>query len=199
MKYLILILAFIPFAAFSQSSSIAIKDGVSVSWINNSNLNVLVGSNVGFIYSAHFKKFQLSIEPSYHVKGFSDYVVFTDAMGNAVRSEKVSYKYSYIEIPVTIGFVPVNEKFIFGINVGLAPAFLINARAISPSYKYTFTNTENFNLDFIAGLKGGIRLSEKLFIALHLRYGTGLLDLGISSVKRTYGYISPFIEFGFKF
>jgi len=196
MKSLFFILAILPLSVFSQS--ISLKGGVSVSHINAPDSKQLVGPNFGIIYTRTLNQFQISIEPSFNQKGYSYDIIFTDINGSPLRSERVRTKLNYLDIPITFGWVPVNDKWIFGIHSGFTPAILLSANYKSASSSGSFNDTRPINLDFILGAKGGIKFNEHIFLALNVRYGVGLISI-FESTANKYRYFSSFMEVGYKF
>jgi len=203
MKHLFFILAFLPVAAFSQSS-LGLKLGPSFS--NSLTIHgseTYTGFIAGVTYAHNFRKLQITIEPSFIKKGIVD--LFTDPYGVKSNSTKVKEIYNFIDIPIMFGYFSNHNKFRLGLNLGIAPSILLSGHTNSTNsnLNYTFDinkdNLRRFNLDFIIGGKVGYDLSDKIYIDLNIKYSVQLMTLYTNPGAGRLNYFTPFIEVGYKF
>ena len=190
MKNLIILFLLSPFLAYSQS--LGLKFGTVVSTLKYvKDGKPLVGPTIGATYHHDFGKFQLGIEPSYTTKGAAETVIYTDQTGGAIR-EKSNIKFNYIEAPITFGYLPVNDKAIFGFNLGVSPGYLISSKS-HPYSNYSTIQTNKFNFDLLVGIKAGLKLSDNLLLTLNVRAGHCLIS------PTNYNYVSSFLNVEYKF
>lgn len=184
-KIFTLLFTVISLAGYSQS--IGLKGGVNISFSDNSfhqNQTGLVGPTIGFVFKKDLGKVFLAIEPSYSVKGFAIGITKTDNNGQKIDGkERVSYRFSYFEAPIIVGYNFVNKETQFGMHVGISPNIPLSSE---------FKVKERYNVDVLAGIHLGHDIGENAFWMLNLRGGTGLLN------DLNFRYISTFLTVGYK-
>lgn len=198
-KIIFILMTVLPIVGYSQS--IGLKGGLVFSSANYSKYvdeKVLTAPVFGLVYQQNFNRVSLSIEPGFTAKGFSDEYSFTDNDGNPKGTARTKFKFSYFEIPVLVGYNLIDKDLYLGLNAGLAPNFLLNAKVKSPDFNGDIKGSNGVLLDVVGGGYVGYKLSDNVFAALNVRYGKGLTKVHPDS-DGTYSYFTTFLNIGYKF
>jgi hypothetical protein len=200
-KLFLILMTVMPLIGFSQS--IGIKGGAVFSKMDlpfQVNEKTLVGPVLGIVYTQEINRFRIFIEPSFITKGVSEDVIITDNDGNPVRTDVWKNKFSYIEVPILLGYNIIDKDAFVGVNLGAAPGIIVDARVKSSEYKSTGSifETNLFVMDIVAGAYLGYKFTDNLNGSLNLRYGKGVVS-PIQDSDVTYGYFSPFVNLNYKF
>ena len=153
MKTLIaMIIASINLVAISQSHYLGLKGGVN--WSNQSGdffkktesiQSISFGLDYGFKFKSNLK---IGGNILYSPTGFKIPLKFTDEFGNPIDKDPAYSKlhYSYLSIPLKIGYEYGNKGFVYG-NIGIATSFLLNAKTSSPAINENFEETGRIEYD----------------------------------------------------
>jgi hypothetical protein len=197
MKTILLILSFFPSLIYAQFTGI--KGGASISNTYSGKNGFLISPTYGIVYSKFKNQYRFTFEPSINTKGFYNRPHPAIVNGTPVTDDTDQLYFSFVEFPLTYGWLPVNKKFYFGIHAGLAPGYIYKgifttASSVSPSIYIRLDTERKFNIDLLAGIETGVRVSENLFFNLNIRYGTNILDIG----NFYFYYIAPTISVNYK-
>ena len=133
MKSIILIiLTTIACNVMGQTHFIGIKGGANftnvqtIKFLNDNEKRI--GFSGGLTYEYLFSRhFSISADLIYDQRGFINYLIFTDSLGNPTgRKEPTYFYYDYFSIPIMMGFM-IGDKIYGFAKLGLCPSLPIYA------------------------------------------------------------------------
>jgi len=167
----------IAFPVFSQNHFIGIKGGINWTDVQRTNLPVNNGARQGFHSGLTYqysltKNHNIGLDFLYFQKGFSNKFIFTDESGNPTgENASFWYNYDYLSFPITWGY-EIGDQFSAFANVGIVPAYLINANVITPEIEgiveggtnYTTDKVNRFDLGAMLEMGAKYRILPQLLV-----------------------------------
>ena len=165
--------------------------------------NMIVSPTFGAFWKYDLDRLNFSVEGNFNRKGTKNDAFFTDEFGNIITNAKVVEQFNYFEVPLLVGFYPVQETRL-NVYAGFAPCFLIKGK-----YKYIgadafgvddqeMTGAKKFNLDLIIGSSFEYDFSDLLYAGFDMRYGKSLLSCSEFTDEYKYYYVSFTLRLGYK-
>ncbi|MES2388872.1 MAG: outer membrane beta-barrel protein [Bacteroidota bacterium] len=207
-----------------SSNEFGVKGGVVYSRIVKMiHLDKEVQSiNFGLVYQHKFNKsWGLSFEPGYMTIGVqrksftsntavpvTDYPVGTDPQ--PVSTSDTNIQIRYVNLPIMLGWYPVNGDFFFGAQAGLAFNYYLgstykeyaqdNAESttLSPQ-EHQINDPANVTMDAVGGLIAGANITDKFTVAATARFAAGLDNVGISDAGRRAFYVNGQVLLTYRF
>jgi hypothetical protein len=141
-KLAVIVLMIISINASAQIRHIGISAGLGLTGIAKTNSQFFndaetrQGLSAGLTYEYTLKNnISISAGITYNQRGFRIPYDLKDNAGNPiVEDEAIKFNYDYLSLPLKAGYRFGDKVFGFG-NIGIVPAFLVNAKQFHPGYK----------------------------------------------------------------
>ncbi len=198
---------------YTQNQFVGIRSGVNLTDVRvNENLTgdyyvkpgLLVGGSYQFVFT---NQLNLGVDLLYAQRGFltdllATYSVEGDSLPlNVIYKRELRHHYNYFNVPLKIGYSMGNKWKGFA-TIGICPAFLINAKEITPFFEQSSTEpfgaaviyetkkVKAFDLSAQVELGGSVSLKEdKYRLFTSIGFQTGLLGFSKSGYNVGYDYV----------
>ena len=181
---LITCLIFLSLTGNAQQKLIGIKGALALTNIEWGkglpNTKFMPNFATGFSFDYLFKnKVRLGSELLLERRGFKDKLNYTDGNGVTIGELKYSIAFTYISIPIKVGYTIGNRIYGFG-NAGLIPAFLLSSKYntddihfIGNNKNLTSTNPK-FDLATLAEIGIGCKTKNNINVYTAFRFQNSL-------------------------
>ncbi|MFD1550659.1 porin family protein [Putridiphycobacter roseus] len=191
-------MALIP--CYGQNHFVGLKGGIGTTNINPSFLSDTenrIGFNYGLTYDYQLnKKFNIGVEFLYFQKGFSNEIIFTDALGKPTFSSSIKTNLDYFAMPLKGGFLFGNKITGF-VNLGIIPALLLEAKSIIPATEGLTEESTSYDIDYIRKVElGGLievganyKIASNFLLSTACGFHHSITSIIEGSNSRNYGIV----------
>jgi len=199
MKIIQLFLCFsfllLPVIIFGQANSLEVGicggSGMRIltgNSIDKNHSEPAVGYHIGGTIQYHFtENFSLRTDPGFEQKGITDYIVFTDNVGNEIGHLKSQNNLNYIVLPV-MGQLCFGNRIAFTLHAGAFAGYLIRnnlkmpAIETNPEQKFDITGSDKrFDMGLAGGFGCQFPVKDNFSIFLDARINAGIFNIASSS------------------
>ncbi len=214
MKKLILLLyIFIAILTYSQKQAIGLRGGVIFSNINttdggNKNRTYKTAWLLNLNYERYINnKISFEIGLQYEVKGFYDYLIYTNDYGDETGKDKITNSYEYVSNPIGVKYT-IGNKLKFTGLIGVSPSYLIKGTIVIPEtievkeHNIDITNRPNrFDLSAFIGVGVSYKILKQFEINLNGIFNHSFLTMTNKNYFEKYSVYNYFysINIGIKY
>jgi len=122
---------------------------------------------------------RFSVGAFYSPKGFKNKIYLTNNIGQIIDETYINYTLNYVSLPILIGYTfPLNKLNIYS-NIGVSPAYLLNASYKINDNKLSPLSGEfnNFDISVLFNVGAEFKLGEKLLLNTDVNFNQGLLTV----------------------